>query len=159
MAIGEFHRPRGRYARGMTSEVFPDPATPYGARVRQRLGDETVIWMTTTGADGTPQPNPVWFIVEGDTLLIYNRAEANRLVHIRRNPRVSLNLDSNGHGGDIVVLTGRAEILPDQPPSHEVPAYLAKYEAAATRISGTVEAFSEAYPVAVRVTVDRVRGF
>jgi PPOX class probable F420-dependent enzyme len=142
----------------MTSDVFPDPATAFGARVRQRLNGETVIWFSTIGSDGTPQPNPVWFLAEGDTLLIYNRADAHRLAHIARNPRVTLNLDSNGRGGDIVVLSGRAEVLPDQPPSHEVPAYLAKYAAAATQVSGSVEAFSAEYPVAVRVTVDRVRG-
>jgi PPOX class probable F420-dependent enzyme len=143
----------------MTSEVFPDPSTPFGARVRQRLDEETVIWLCTVGADGTPQPNPVWFVVEGGTLLIYNQPDARRLAHIAGNPRVSLNLDSNGRGGDIVVLTGSAEILPGQPLAHEVPAYLAKYRAAAAAISGDVEAFSAAYPVALRVTIDRVRGF
>jgi PPOX class probable F420-dependent enzyme len=143
----------------MTSEVFPDPSTPFGARVRQRLDSESVIWLSTVGADGTPQPNPVWFVVEGDTLLVYNQADARRLAHIARNARVALNLDSNGRGGDIVVLAGRAEILTDQPPAHEVPAYIAKYGTAAAQISGDVAAFSAAYPVALRITVDRVRGF
>lgn len=143
----------------MASEVFPDPSTPFGARVRRRLDEESVIWLSTVGADGTPQPNPVWFVVEGGTLLIYSQPDAHRLAHIARNPRVSLNLDSNGRGGDVVVLTGRAEVLAGQPLAHEVPAYIAKYGAAAAQISGDVEAFSAAYPVALRVTVDRVRGF
>ena len=38
--------------------VLPDPQSPFGARVRERLRDENVIWFTTVGADGTPQPNP-----------------------------------------------------------------------------------------------------
>src|SRR6478609_6474665 len=53
----------GDYAGVMT--VIPD--TEFGARVRQRLQDETLIWFTTTSADGTPQPNPVWFLWEPDT--------------------------------------------------------------------------------------------
>lgn len=39
-----------------------DLTTEYGARVARRLQDEQVIWLTTVGRDGTPQPNPVWFI-------------------------------------------------------------------------------------------------
>lgn len=139
--------------------VFPDPATPFGERVQRRLRDERVIWLTTVGADGTPQPNPVWFLAEGETVLVYNQPVAHRLSHIRRNPRVTLNFDGDGQGGDIIVLSGRAEIVDGQPPAHELPAYLAKYQQAAEQISGDVAAFSASYPVAVRITVDRVRGF
>ena len=63
------------------------------------------------------------------------------------------------NGGDIVVLSGRAEILDDQPPAHEFPAYAAKYGVDAARISGDVASFAAAYPIAIKVTVDRVRGF
>jgi PPOX class probable F420-dependent enzyme len=143
----------------MTAVVFPDRGTTFGRRVDDRLRDEMVIWLTTVGADGTPQPNPVWFVRNGDALLIYNRTDARRLAHIRRNPRVSLHFDGDGQGGDIIVLSGRADILENQPLSHEVPSYSAKYGAAAARISGDVEAFSAEYPVALRVTIDRVRGF
>ncbi len=144
----------------MSGSVLPDPATPFGARVRQRLTDEMVIWLTTVGADGTPQPNPVWFLDEGDgTVLVYNQPRARRLAHIARNPNVTLHFNSSRQGGDIVVLTGRAEILDNHPASHEVPGYLAKYSEPATQISGSVETFSAEYPVAVRVTIERVRGF
>jgi PPOX class probable F420-dependent enzyme len=143
----------------MTDDVFPDPATPFGQRVQQRLRDEQVIWLTTVGADGTPQPNPVWFLVDGTTVLVYNRPDAHRLAHIRRNPRVTLNFDGNGRGGDIIVLSGRGEIAADQPLPHEFPPYLAKYRAAAEQISDNVEEFSAEYSIALRITVDRVRGF
>jgi len=143
----------------MTDDVFPDPATPFGQRVQQRLRDEHVIWLTTVGADGTPQPNPVWFVADQTTVIVYNRPDAHRLGHIRRNPRVTLNFDGDGRGGDIIVLSGRAEIAADQPLPHEFPLYLAKYQAAAEQISDNVEEFSAEYTVALRITVDRVRGF
>jgi PPOX class probable F420-dependent enzyme len=143
----------------MSDDVFPDPATPFGQRVQRRLRDEKVIWLTTVGADGTPQPNPVWFLVDGTTVIVYNRPDARRLAHIRRNPRVTLNLDGDGNGGDVIVLSGHAEVVVDQPLSHEFPPYIAKYREAAERISGNVEDFSADYSVAMRITVDRVRGF
>jgi PPOX class probable F420-dependent enzyme len=143
----------------MNNDVLPDPATRFGRRVRDRLRDETVIWLTTTGADGTPQPNPVWFLADGATILVYNRPNARRLRHIDRQPRVSLHFDSDGRGGNVVVLTGRAEVVSEQPLAHEVPAYMAKYGRAAAAISSDEAAFAADYSVALRITVDRVRGF
>jgi PPOX class probable F420-dependent enzyme len=143
----------------MTTDLLPDPATAFGERVRQRLHDEQVAWFTTVGADGTPQPNPVWFLWHESSLLVYNRPDANRLTHLAHRPRVSLHLDGNRRGGDVVVLTGSAQILNGHPLPHEVPDYLGKYRESMIRVSGSPEAFSEAYPVPVLVEITRVRGF
>jgi PPOX class probable F420-dependent enzyme len=142
----------------MTDEVFPDPSGPLGKRVRERLTEEIVLWLTTTGADGTPQPNPVWFLWEGgETVLVYNRANANRIDHVRSRPRVSLNFDGNGRGGDIVVLAGTAELIDDFPPAHEYEPYVAKYAEDMTRVFGTAENFARQYPVVMRIRITRVR--
>lgn len=134
------------------------PAGGFGERVARRLREETIIWLTTVGADGTPQPNPVWFLWEEPaTLLIYNRSDAHRLRHIAERPRVTLHFNHH-RGGDVVVLTGTARIA-DRPPAHGHPAYLAKYEAMATRVGGSPAEFAAQYPVAVEVTVERIRGF
>ncbi len=90
---------------------------------------------------------------------IINRRDRQHLSHIRRRPQVSLHFDGNGRGGDIVVLAGRAQVLKGHPLPHELPGYLDKYRESMTRVSGSPEAFSQAYPVAVRVDVARVRGF
>jgi PPOX class probable F420-dependent enzyme len=141
------------------TDVLPDPATPFGTRVRDRLTDEVVGWLSTVGADGTPQPNPVWFVWDGATsVLVYNRPTANRLAHLRRLPRWSLNFDGDGQGGDIVVLTGSATIVDDAPAAFENGAYLAKYRGRMTRVSGSPEQFAVDYPVALRLTIQRVRG-
>jgi PPOX class probable F420-dependent enzyme len=142
----------------VATNVLPDPSTPFGERVRTRLRDDTIAWLTTVGDDGTPQPNPIWFLWDGETFLVYNRADAHRLRHVRARPRVSLNLDGNGTGGDIVVVTGRAEVVEGEPPAHEVPDYVAKYGARIRAIAGSPEAFAAVYPVALRIHPTRVRG-
>jgi PPOX class probable F420-dependent enzyme len=139
--------------------ILPDPATPFGERVAHRLREEKVIWLTTTGADGAPQPAPVWFLWEGETFLIYSLADAKRLAHIARNPRVALNFDGNGSGGDIIVFTGEARRLPDEPPADQNPAFAAKYREYIARRYQTVENFAQRYPVALRVTPGKIRGF
>jgi PPOX class probable F420-dependent enzyme len=144
----------------MANDVLPAEGTPFGARVRHRLAEETVVWLTTVGKDGTPQPNPVWFLWDGaDQILVYNRPDANRLVHIANRPQVTLNFDGNGKGGDIVVLTGTAVRVGDEPLAAENPDYLTKYGAAAARISGDPAAFAAEYSVALRITVKKIRGF
>ena len=136
---------------------MPDPGSDLGARLRRRLKDDLVVWLTTVAADGTPQPNPVWFIVEGDELLVYNRSDAKRLAHVRARPRVAVNFNSTPPGGDILVVLGEARLDAGAPRPHEVPAYVAKYGSAMQRISGTPEAFSDDYPVLLRIRPDRVR--
>jgi PPOX class probable F420-dependent enzyme len=139
--------------------VLPDPASPFGARVRQRLRDEQVIWLTTVADDGTPQPNPVWFLWQDDAIVIYNKRGARRLDYLRARPRVALHLNCDARGADVIILTGRAEFVDDAAPPHAVPAYLDKYGRGMTRVSGSPEAFSQMYPTAVRVRPTRVRGF
>lgn len=143
----------------MASEVIPDRATPYGERVRRRLTDEVAIWLTTVGGDGTPQPNPVGFLWNGGaSVLVYSQVNARRLTNIRRQPRVSLNFDSND-GSDIVVLAGTAEILDDYPAVPDNPAWLEKYGEAIEARFGSAAKFAERFSVPVRVLLTRVRGF
>jgi PPOX class probable F420-dependent enzyme len=154
-------REGGRDARKLpfvTTSALPDASTPLGEKVRRRLRDEPVAWLTTVARDGTPQPNPVWFLWEDDSILVYNRSGARRLAHVRERPAVSLNFDSGG-GGDIVVITGRAELAEGEPAPHQHPGYLAKYERAMSRVSGSPEAFGRAYPVPLRIRPVRFRGF
>ncbi|HMA34870.1 MAG TPA: TIGR03667 family PPOX class F420-dependent oxidoreductase [Chloroflexia bacterium] len=139
--------------------LLPDPATPFGARVARRLQEEVVIWLTTTGGDGTPQPNPVWFLWDGTSLLIYSLPDAARLAHIARNPRVALHFDGNGQGGDIIVIAGEARISPDDPAADGNPAYCAKYATSIARSFGTPANFAAKYSTALRITPRKVRGF
>jgi PPOX class probable F420-dependent enzyme len=135
------------------------PEGPFGERVARRLRESYAIWLTTVANDGTPQPNPVWFIWDGDdSVLVYNRADAHRLAHIEARPRIALHLDGNGRGGDIVVLAATARRDPDAPAPHENPDYLAKYRDGMTRVSGSPERFSVDYPVPLRIRIRRIRG-
>jgi PPOX class probable F420-dependent enzyme len=139
--------------------VLPD--SDFGARVRDRLQNEMVVWFTTVAADGTPQPNPVWFVWEPDTesALIYNANDAKRLDHVAVRPRVSLNFNADAHGGDVVVLVGVAEQALDAPSAHEHDAYLAKYGRAIGGIGHDAESFAGAYSVPLRIRVTKVRGY
>lgn len=137
------------------------PASTYGDRVRSRLRDREVVWFTTTSADGTPQPNPVWFLWNEDdeSVLIYNRNNSHRLEHVAVRPRISLHFDTDEHGDDVVVLTGVAEQAADVPPVIENDDYIAKYRAGIERIGSDPVKFAQDYSVPLRIRLTKVRGF
>jgi PPOX class probable F420-dependent enzyme len=135
-----------------------DLSTDFGARVARRLGDEIVIWLTTVRADGTPQPSVVWFLWEHDTFLIYSQSNKQKLRNIARNPKVSLNFDGNGRGGDLIIFSGEAQQVDDVPAVDQNPSYIAKYQDQITRIGYTVEQFAKSYSVALRVVPTHLRG-
>jgi PPOX class probable F420-dependent enzyme len=139
---------------------FPDPLTPFGERVARRLREERLIWFTTVDAKGTPQPTPVWFLWDetNSTILIYSLAGAKRLEHLQHNPRVALNFDGNGKGGDIIVITGEAYVSTDDPPADRLPVYVEKYREFIARSFKTAEAFAARYSVTLRIRPIAIRG-
>lgn len=134
-----------------------DTSSSFGRRVLERLQSEQVVWLTTVSTDGTPQPSPVWFLWDGQQVLMYSMPRAPKLRHIQANPRVALNFDSD-EGGDVVILTGDARIVESEPAAHQTPAYLEKYRQGIGDIGMNPETFAQAYSVPVRITPTRLRG-
>lgn len=135
-----------------------DPSTEFGKRAARRLHEDVIAWLTTVARDGTPQPVPVWFLWDGaGSILLYSRPGTPKLANIERNPRVSLHLDGDGRGGDVVVVLGEASVS-DDPPADRVPQYVAKYEWGLERNRWTAEEFSRLYSVPLRIRIRRIRG-
>ena len=135
-----------------------DTKSEFGKRAARRLKDELIYWLVTTGADGTPQPSPVWALWDGETFLVYSKPDTPKLRNVASRPRVALHLDGDGKGGDIVIVTGDARIDREAPPADRVPEYVAKYREGLRRIGMTPESFARAYSVAVRVIPTSLRG-
>jgi PPOX class probable F420-dependent enzyme len=135
-----------------------DESTEFGRRAARRLREERIAWLTTVSPRGTPRPVPVWFLWDGDaSILLYSRRDKPKLRNIAENPRVSLNLDGNGEGGDIVVCLGRASVS-DDPPADQVDEYVEKYNALIERNRWTPASFASDYSVPLRVAISRIRG-
>ena len=136
-----------------------DPTDDFQARAAERLRTESTAWIITTGADGTPQPNPIWFVWDGaDKVLIYS-VEAAKTRHISQRPRVSFVFNTDSHGDDVVIFSGTAEIDRTQPRTADNPAFLEKYAEGIPAIGLTPESYSERYSAPIVVTLEKVRGF
>lgn len=141
------------------------PAAVYAGRtmfdersdIQARLDDEMVAWLTTVNAAGQPQTSPVWFLVEGESIVVYSLGRTPRTRNIAANPRVSLNLNCTRSGGEVVIIEGIAEVITDGPAAHEDREYVAKYETAMEDLGMTPESFAADYPVRIHIQPTRLR--
>jgi PPOX class probable F420-dependent enzyme len=142
----------------MKEQVMIDFSGELGARVRERLTTEQVIWLTTVAPSGTPHPRPVWFLWDGSAFLIYSQPTAKKLAHIAGNPHVALHFNSTPDGDDIQVFLATATIDRNPPLAQDVAAYRAKYRAAIEAIGMTPETLSATYNVLLRAVPTKLRG-
>jgi len=135
-----------------------DEGTEFGARVARRLREESVVWLTTVTPSGAPLPRPVGFVWDGgEVVSIYSQPGA-RVRNLTANPKVTLNFDGDGQGGDIVVLAGTAHVDADAVSADADPAYLEKYSAQLERFGMTPASFAERFSVPIRIRLTRVDG-
>ncbi|GAA1871036.1 TIGR03667 family PPOX class F420-dependent oxidoreductase [Pseudonocardia ailaonensis] len=125
----------------------------------QRLADETIAWLTTVNAEGAPAPTPVWFLWTGAEFLVFSKPRTAKLAGIGRNPLVALHLNSDAHGGDVLVVTGTARVDEAGVSEQEWGSYAEKYGRGFRSLGVTPEAFADDYSVLLRITPERVRGW
>jgi len=136
-----------------------EESTEFGAHAARRLREEIIGWLTTVTPAGQPQPIPVWFLWDGDrSILLYSRPDKRKLANIAANPRISLNLDSDGVDADIVICWGEIRVS-DDPPADEVAEYVAKYAERIAALGWTPESFAGDFSVPLRIDVTRIHGW
>jgi len=137
-----------------------DLNSDFGRAVQGHLKDQYAIWLTTVDSSLTPQPRPVWFIWQEDSFLIFSQAKAHKIAHIKKNPKVALNFNTDETGDKhVIVFRGEAFIDLDCQPAHQVPAYVEKYKEGIAGLDMTPEQFSMEYSVAIRIRPAEVRGW
>lgn len=132
-----------------------------GRKAMRHLKKEYFVWLTTVDSSGTPQPRPVWFILEGDSLLIYSQPSAFKLKHIVNNPHVSLHFNTPDEKGeeDVIVFTGVAKVDPNAEPVNKNNVYMRKYRTGIKELGSTPQQFTQAYSTAVRIKLSSLRGW
>jgi PPOX class probable F420-dependent enzyme len=137
-----------------------DKKSQLESKARKFIKQEYAIWLTTIGSNLTPQPRPVWFIWDKDSFLIFSQPNAHKLNHIKQHPNVSLHFNADKDiDQDVIIYLGTAQIDSSAPPVHKMRTYLKKYKAGIEAMGATVEQFSQAYSVAIRVTPTSLRGW
>ncbi len=129
-------------------------ATDLTPEVTQRLTADHYGWLTTVAKSGLPVPKLVWFYFDGAEIVIYTAPGSAKVRHVRAHPQVSLNLDSDGRGGGIIVLGGAARVdAEDVDPRDDGP-YWQKYGPTSDEF-GLTESMSD-YGTRLRIGIDKV---
>jgi PPOX class probable F420-dependent enzyme len=81
--------------------------------VSSLLDSRLIATLATLNADGTPHVVPMWFLWEGQRVLIPTSQRTRKLKNLERDPRATVMLDDSRGGFDLrgVTLVGRAEIV------------------------------------------------
>jgi PPOX class probable F420-dependent enzyme len=102
----------------------PDEVTSYLAAARTAV-------LVTIGPDGVPDPVGMWFVMDGDDVVMRTYTKSQKVLNLHRDPRVSV-LVEDGETYDTlrgVQLTGRVSLSRDVDEVLDVVAGLsAKYE-------------------------------
>lgn len=135
-----------------------NPNTDHGKHILNKLNNEHIIWIITVSAAGVPHPSPVWFWWDGQSFLIYSRANKPKVRNIEIHPTVALHFNSDFNGHDIVIFQGTAVSDPTIPPANQHSGYLEKYREGIASINMTPESFAQAFSNPIRITSTTLRG-
>lgn len=133
------------------------PSVDLPAEATRRIAQDNIAWLTTVTDAGAPAPNPVRFVFEDDSLVVFAEPTSRKVHNIRHRRRVCLHFNSDPHGGDIVIINGVADVAADRAPS-QLPGYLTKYSNQITEVLGlTMDAYDATYSSMIRIEPSRVR--
>jgi len=121
---------------------------------RHLIGDQ-IAWLTTVTPAGWPAPRPVWFVWDGSAITVYAMNGGAKQRHIAAHDQVSVHFDAGPGGSDIVVISGRARLVPDAPPPSHFPGLLDKYLPAIEAMGRSAAWYDEDYSVALHITPER----
>lgn len=138
-----------------------DFTSEFGQTVKRHLEEDYFIWLTTIDSNLTPQPRPVWFIWDNDSVLIFSEPKTHKVQHIKKHKKVALHFNTVDTKGeqDVIVFAGEAILDSNIPSADEVSTYLKKYETGLTDLEMTPDEFCKKYLTAIRVTPSSVRGW
>jgi PPOX class probable F420-dependent enzyme len=121
-----------------------------------RLDQELILWLTTVRPNGQPQTLPVWFVVDGNDLLVWS-IEGTRIKNLTGNPLVSAHVSDNGTGGNILSIEGEAAIEANRGPASQHPGYVKRYQRRMDRSRWGWDWFDTVYKVPIRIIPRKVR--
>ena len=126
------------------------------AHIDQRLHNDYVIWLNSVRPDGRPHSVVVWFLWDGETVLIFSKPKNQKVYNIQKNSNVVLGLDNTNNGADPITLEGTATLLAPNEASPTLEAYVKKYGQGIKGLGSTPEQMASDYSQAIRITPTRV---
>jgi PPOX class probable F420-dependent enzyme len=88
-------------------------ATTLSTNARAFLQERRYAVLATTNADGTPQLSAMWYLLDGDTIVMNTKVGRLKERNMRRDPRISVCFEDGGY----LTISGTVTFVEDQPTS------------------------------------------
>ena len=87
------------------------------------LNEASILQVATIGKDGTPHLAPMWFVVEGDTIVFRSFTRSQKIVNLLRDPRLTVLAEDGDAYAELrgVMIKGGARLIDD--PSYVLDLY------------------------------------
>lgn len=123
------------------------PTTPSTPRpsIAVSLERESIVWLSSVRPDGGPHVVPLWFLWDGESILVFSKPGAQKVRNVRAEPRVMVAVGEPGIDFDVELVDAVAE-LAREPTAGLLPdAFARKYAGLADRAGITVDGFAAIY--------------
>lgn len=88
------------------------------AEVRSFLTKPLIARISTNGANGYPHTAPVWFMLDGDDVVIISERDTRKIKNLLRDPRAAVQI--GGEPGDPYAVLFRGELTMTDDADHAV---------------------------------------
>ncbi len=84
--------------------------TTLSEKARAFLNEKRFAVLATINSDGTPQLTTMWYLLEGDTIVMNTKAGRIKERNMRRDPRIAICVED---GYNYVTISGTVEMIDD----------------------------------------------
>jgi PPOX class probable F420-dependent enzyme len=127
------------------------------ARASAFLNEKRFAVLATLNQDGTAQQTTMWYLLDGDTILMNTKAGRLKEHNLRRDPRISICVED---GYNYVTISGRVELIDDpEITQRDIHRLSARYHSEEHAAKQMAEHFSKERRVTLRLKLDRVQEY
>jgi PPOX class probable F420-dependent enzyme len=125
----------------------------FDAKARKFLAGKHFAKLATLMKDGRPQLTPIWYVYEGDKLIINTSKDRVKYRNIERDPRVSLLIDD---GYPHVSVFGKARIATERDANKDIESLAIRYTGEKEGRKAARERYWKQERVSIEIVPDRI---
>ncbi len=124
------------------------------AKARAYLEERRFAVLATINHDGSPQLTTMWYLLDGDEILMNTKVGRAKERNMRRDPRVSICVED---GYNYLTISGTVQMIDDQETAqHDIYRLSARYHGEETAQQQMQEQFSHEQRVTLRLACEHI---
>jgi PPOX class probable F420-dependent enzyme len=120
---------------------------------RKFLQERRFAVLGTINKDGSPHLTTMWYLLEGDTIVMNTKVGRLKEQNIRRDPRVSICVEDEGY----ITISGSVEIIDDpQTAQHDIYRLAVRYDGEEAAKRQIAETFSHEQRITLHLKCEHI---